>query len=716
VEAGAPDRPFRPDIEGLRAVAVVAVVLFHAAVPRVAGGFVGVDVFFVLSGFLITGLLWREVAETGRLRPARFYAARARRLLPAAITVLVATAAGVTALLPPLQVRTVLGDAIASALYAGNYRLVLQGTDYLAENSAPSPFQHYWSLGVEEQFYLLWPALLVLAVLLGRRLTRRSAAAVAAPAVVLAVVTATSFAGSLGWTGTSPPWAYFSLPSRAWELGVGGLIALGVPLWRRLPPAAAGLAGWAGLASVVGSCLLLSDATPFPGTAALAPVLGTALVVAAGCAAPPWGAGAMLGLAPLRAVGRLSYSWYLWHWPVLVLSPEVFRHPLDLPERLAAAAVSGVLAAATLVLVENPVRSAPRLRRSPLRSLVVGGALTAAGVCAALVALVLAPTTVGQGAAVAAPKVGVPAGSTSSTSPTGAATPVVDPGVAQLQALTGQVQEAVTAAAGVQAVPSNLAPPLAQASADTSLPFQVGCDRTFTASSQPPCVFGDPAGTSTVALVGDSHAAAWYPAVEPLAEQRHWRLDVLGKATCPFLLDLPIRSPYLGREFTECEQWRTTVLSRLQAEHPALVLLAMARRYGADFGFTAYDASWQAALTRTVSTLRATGATVLVLGPVPDPHTWAPDCLSDHLGAATACAPTRAAAVNAPGVAAETAATRAGGGDYADLTDLFCAAGSCPLVVGNVLVYRDDNHITVEYAAVLAPVIAAEIEIALPGG
>jgi hypothetical protein len=229
-------------------------------------------------------------------------------------------------------------------------------------------------------------------------------------------------------------------------------------------------------------------------------------------------------------------------------------------------------------------------------------------------------------------------------------------------------------------------------------------------------VFGDPAGTSTVALVGDSHAANWYPAVEPLAEQRHWRLDVLAKATCPFLLDLPTRSPYLGREFTECEQWRATVLSRLQAEHPSLVLLGVSRRYGADFGFTSYDASWQAALTRTVATLRAAGATVLVLGPVPDPRTWAPTCLSDHLDSATACAPDRAAAVNARGVAAEDAATRAGGGRYADLADLFCTADTCPLIVANDLVYRDDNHITVEYATVLAPVMAAEIESALPGG
>ena len=148
---------FRGDVEGLRAVAVLAVVLFHAGVPGLDGGFVGVDVFFVISGFLITGLLEREVAENGTVRLAPFYGARARRLLPAASLTLVVTAVAAVLLLPPLEARSVLRDGVASALYVGNLRLALQGTDYLAADAAPSPFQHYWSLGVEEQFYLCWP-------------------------------------------------------------------------------------------------------------------------------------------------------------------------------------------------------------------------------------------------------------------------------------------------------------------------------------------------------------------------------------------------------------------------------------------------------------------------------------------------------------------------------------------------------------------------------
>jgi len=231
---------FRADIEGLRAVAVVAVVLFHADVPGVGGGYVGVDVFFVISGFLIAGLLWREVSTTGTVRLRRFYGARARRLLPASATVGVITMIASVVLLPPLQVRSVIGDGITSALYVGNYWFVMRGVDYFASHLPPSAFQHYWSLGVEEQFYLVWPALIIGTAWLIRRVCRRSRAdAISSQRpylVVLGLVAALSFALSLAATPLAPAVAFFSLPTRAWQLAVGGLVALTAGQWRRLAP------------------------------------------------------------------------------------------------------------------------------------------------------------------------------------------------------------------------------------------------------------------------------------------------------------------------------------------------------------------------------------------------------------------------------------------------------------------------------------------------
>jgi peptidoglycan/LPS O-acetylase OafA/YrhL len=709
-----PQARFRGDIEGLRAVAVLAVVLFHAGMPGVGGGFVGVDVFFVISGFLIIGMLFREVSTSGTVQLSRFYGARARRLLPASAAVGIVTAIAAAILLPPLQAKSVIGDGIASALYVSNYWFMAHGIDYQLAYTPPSPFQHYWSLGVEEQFYLLCPAVIIGTAWLVRRLRRRAgtdAASSGRPYLwVLALVGALSFAASLVATPVVPTLAFFSLPTRAWELAVGGLVALTATQWRRLSELPAAIVGWGGLALVLLGCALLSATTPYPGTAALLPVLGTALVIGAGCATPAQGCASFLALPPMRAIGRVSYSWYLWHWPVLLLAPPLLGHPLGLVGRLATAAISGGLAVLTLRLIENPLRFAAPVRRSPLGSLVLGGVATALAVCVGVALLDVIPAPAGRGAPAAALTVTV------SPPPPSDSNDAYDVAV---QYGFAQVQAAVATSADIRAVPSNLNPSISAAAAENPIAYFNGCLRNFLESDQPDCVVGDRASKTNVALIGDSTAAMWIPAFQQVADQQRWRLETLTKGGCP-MLDLPIINPFLRREFTECEKWRDQVLARLRGEHPQLVVLSLWRKYGARYDFpagvTSYDSAWLGSLTRMVRQLRGIGAKVLVLGPAPDPSALVPTCLSGHLDDATACSPPRSTAMNEPAIAAEANATKAGGGQYADLTELFCTANRCPVIVGNTVVFHDANHLTFEYARLLAPVIGALADRAfLPG-
>jgi peptidoglycan/LPS O-acetylase OafA/YrhL len=350
----------RRDIQGLRALAVIAVVLAHAlGWPR--GGFVGVDVFFVVSGFLITGLLRDEFAATGRISLRGFYARRVRRILPAAVAVLVVVTVAGFFVFNRARADQTLGDAVAAFAVVANWRFAAEGTDYFTAGDAVSPLQHFWSLSVEEQFYLLWPGLLLVVVLSLPVAARRRRAGAAIGAVAVVVV-----AASAGWawvqTGTDPTVAYFSTLTRAWELSVGAVLAAAAPLLARLPGVIRVLFGWAGTAGIIWSFLVIDPDNPaFPAPWAALPVAATALVLAGGVGGDP----RQRHLFPLTNpvsvfVGDVSYSLYLWHFPVIV-----FAGMLLPPGPLTTAIV--VVAIATLTLsffygLERPLHRSPWLR------------------------------------------------------------------------------------------------------------------------------------------------------------------------------------------------------------------------------------------------------------------------------------------------------------------------------------------------------------------
>jgi peptidoglycan/LPS O-acetylase OafA/YrhL len=671
-------------------VAVLGVVLYHAHVGAFPGGYVGVDVFFVISGYLITDLLWRELSGTGRLSLAGFYGRRMRRLLPASFLVVAATAIASYAILSPLAARSALKDGLACAFYVGNYHFALAQTNYLS-STAPSPFQQYWSLGVEEQFYLLWPGLLLAASLIWRRTRPSRNTAFAA----LAALGVASFGLSLWLTNASQPWAFFSLPSRAWELALGGLIALSAPQLARLPGRP--LLGWAGLCAIVGSMVVFTAATPFPGWAALAPVAGTGAVIAAGCGEPGLGPIAVLRLPPFQMMGRISYSWYLWHWPFLILIPIAVGHSLSLVQNLGVAALSGLVAALTFVAVERPARASRWLAALPRRSLALGGALTVLAATACLLSIILLPSVSGHGLAPVA-RAGTGGTSIGTNSP-----------LVRLFENTALVQEQVSKSLSFNNVPANLTPNLAGATGDTPAVYTDGCMDTYTDLSLRPCVFGDKTSSTTIVLTGDSHAGMWFPAVENAAIANKWRLIVWTKVACP-AYDLPIFSPVLNRTWPECDQWRLNVLKAIAKIHPILVIVAATHVYTSAYNFTPYDRVWLNGMKREVQDIRQAGSQALVMGPMPQSPVDVPGCLSSHLTDATACTIPASIAIDASGMMAEQAATQQAGGHYIDIQPWFCTTKTCAVMVDNLLVYRDDQHLTKTYSAFLTPEIDALLQ------
>ena len=376
---GDSERVLRADIQALRALAVTAVLLYHLWPGLLPGGYVGVDVFFVVSGFLITGQLFHEMRTTGRVGLLSFYARRIRRLLPAAFVVLACTLVVLVLVVPRVVWRENLVQIRAASAYLINWQLAHDRADYLAADSSPTVVQHYWSLAVEEQFYLVWPLLLVLALVIG---TRRLHVGLRAGLVtVLAVTTAVSFAFAVV---TTPAFGFFATQSRAWEFALGGLVALAPAV--RWAPSAGRLLGWAGVGLVLSACLVLSDETSFPGWATLLPTIGCALVLASGTSTGRGSVAHASDAGPVAWLGDHSYAIYLWHWPPIVVLPWVLHGPLVDSTKLGILAATLVLAWLTKRYVEDPVRSGPawQARRWASFGLATAGAA----------ALVLATTVV----------------------------------------------------------------------------------------------------------------------------------------------------------------------------------------------------------------------------------------------------------------------------------------------------------------------------------
>jgi len=686
----------RPDIQGLRALAVCVVILGHGHIPGFRGGFVGVDIFFVVSGYLISTLLLHEATRTGHVRVGAFYARRARRILPAAGLVLVATSVFAAVELPLSRVPTIVGDVRWAAFFLANVHFSQVGTDYFQQDRGTSPVQHTWSLAVEEQFYLVWPVVLLLVFLLVAR--RRLP--------VVRVVVVTAWTASLAWsvllTTRSPVSAYFSSATRAWELATGALLALAGHRLLTLSARSRQLLVVIGLGAIALAVTRYDDSTPFPGWQAALPVAGTAALLAAG-AAGTVGAARVLTLRPVRYVGDISYSLYLWHWPVLVMGVYLIGHDPSTDQLLALLVIIAAASVLSYHLVENPIRH----QRLPGL-----GGLRALALWPVVLALVLAVS--GAAASYAAHQLESRFRDT--------AQGALDPALAvhHTRAAHGRTQ--------VQ-LPDPDVGALIDASlheADKGRPIRAplvnlehlgrdlwqtrfDCYASWEDAKVHLCARGDRRATRTVVLYGDSHAGMWLPALDLLGRRDGFRVIPLIKLGCgPF----DVEQLHLGGPLPSCAPFRDWALTRMQRMKPDAVVLAyrgLLEVVPAP-GLSSSE-TWRAGARTTLGELTKVTPRVVVISDITSLDFSPGDCLTARHPSMAACTQ-RIGSVTTTGNSLTRDAARATGARFVDVTDLVCRHGRCPLVVDHVVTYRDPWHISLTWSKVVASELGRRLHLA----
>lgn len=652
---------YRADVEGLRALAILLVVAAHAGVPWLSGGFVGVDVFFVLSGFLITGLLVQEVFETGRLRFAEFYVRRLRRLMPALLVMLLVIGLLAALVLAPAEQREQSSAAAMAALWLSNIHFALARLDYFAPGTETNLFLHTWSLGVEEQFYLVWPAVLVWLM------ARDGERGIARLKVGMAVVLVASLASCVWLTYAAPQLAFYMMPMRAWQFAAGALVwltfrrpsgASGSYWWQR-HALALRRGGWIGLVLVVTVGVLFDARMPYPGGWALLPTAGAAAVIAAGSdGRASTGVTRLLAWRPLQWLGGVSYSWYLWHWPILLLG-HAFSGS-DAPAwRLCWVVLSLVLAWASCRLVEAPIRNRRTWLVRPGMS--IFGALALM-----LVANSLCIRWNNQAAA-------------------------------RMQA---PLMQHYTAAHG-----------------DAPAIYAMGCDDWYASDRVRICAFGPSDAAHTAILIGDSHAGQWFPAVAEAFHRPGWRLLVLTKSSCP-MVDEPFFYARIGKVYAVCDRWRAQALVQVAKLRPEVVLLGNVGGGGYPFS----KPQWIAGTTRVLKVLSPVAGRVYVLRDTPHLPFDGPDCLAEQAGRPAwfglqhgCSAPAADAHASEVYRWLGVAASRFANVELLDLDAEVCPGGVCDAQRNGLIVFRDSQHLTGSFAASLGPVLAAKLGAVLDG-
>jgi peptidoglycan/LPS O-acetylase OafA/YrhL len=646
---------YRPDVEGMRAIAILLVVAAHAKVPWLAGGFVGVDVFYVLSGYLITGLLVQESVTTGRLRFANFYGRRLRRLLPALFLMLAVTCGLAYLLMPPSGIPGQVAAASSAALWLSNFHFALWNMDYFAPAAATNLYLHTWSLGVEEQFYLVWPLLVVVAV--GAYRWTRRAVTLKYLKWLFAGICIVGFTVSLLLTYRAPHFAFYMMPTRAWQFAIGALVFLvvGSPTfriegallrWRSLQHL-----GWVGLAMIIGTAVIINDNVPYPGSWSLVPTTGTALVLIAGGYGVTHGVARCLSVRPLQAIGKLSYSWYLWHWPVLILGATLvdMRNWWNV---LALVAVSFAISAVSYHYFETPIRHNRKLLARPRLA-----------VCATLVLII----SVG--------------------------------GLLRYMGLADAAKP-----------PNNTLARIEAARNDAPLPNRIGCHAEMDETIAKVCSFGNADAPHTAVLTGDSMALEWFPAARQAFDHPGWRFVSITKSGCPMVLE-PFFDARRGREYTECTIWRQNAIRKIRSLHPDIVLVSSFTDYPFD------KAQWISGTQRLLARLSDAVGNIVIIRPSPLLPVDGPSCLEPRgklyrILVSTSHCESSAYTKRSNRIYAwlRTATLETHNATVIDLTQAVCPHGICHARLQGQIVFRDSHHMTSSFARTLAPALTQAVE------
>lgn len=635
--------PYRKDVQGLRALAILLVIAAHAKIPGLAGGFIGVDVFFVISGYLITGLLFKELTTNNQINFIRFYARRLKRLLPALALVVIASALFAYKLLPFTEQLPQATSAAAAIFWVSNIQFAFHDLDYFGSQADQNIYLHTWSLGVEEQFYLVWPLLLALVF----RATKGKISSRTALVTTLGIIGIASFIACIVQTAQDAGLAFYLPLFRAWQFCAGGLVFL---LTDKIGPNRnifkVTSISISGLLLIIGSAIFMKGSMPYPGFLAAIPTFGTAMLIAGGVGNSKSIISKLLESSTTQKIGDISYSWYLWHWPVLILGGLLF--PLDSAKnQLLLITISWSLAVITYRLFENPIRSNIKIEKFHGWHIIIG--LSA---CVAI----------------------------------------------SIQSMNWQSHLH-------KAISSEKHNPLALARIDLPIIYSMGCDDWFHSADVKVCKFGKENAEKHVVMIGDSIGLQWFPAVFEAFPINKWQISVMTKSSCP-IIDTPFFYDRIGREYTECSQWRKKALTTARQLAPDVLILG-----SANYDFKPNQ--WRDGSKKVLDLVADSAAQIYIIRPTPTLPFDAINCLSaaasDDWRSARCSTKPDLRTNNEAWQAVSEVAQNYKNVHLLDMNNIVCPQNICSAGDRDSPIYRDNMHLTASFTASLAELMIAEI-------